>query len=303
MNFSSLGAILFNIIAPIVLIAAAGYVLGRTREVDGRSLSRASLYIFSPALIFTSAYRSKLGSEFVTLTVFAVVITLLMGIIVLALVKLFRYDRLTASGFALSVLFLNSGNYGLPLMLFAFGEEGLARAVIFFTATSVIIHTLAVFIAARGKAHARDALLNVFKLPLFYAVILGLVFNQACVVVPEMLMKAIQLTGDAAVPVMLIILGLELARTKINSDHSVIAVATFAKLIIMPIVAFALARVMGLTGLMLAVCVMQSSMPTAVFASILAVEFDARPDLVAGTVFFSTVGSVLTLTILLAILM
>jgi predicted permease len=203
----------------------------------------------------------------------------------------------------LSVLFFNAGNYGLPLVLFAFGEEGLARAVLFFTVVAAQTHTLAVFIAARGTARSRDAVWNVFRLPLVYAFTFGFLANQFGLVLPAPIVKAVELTGNAAVPVLLTVLGIELSRIQIQQDRGAIGIATIARLAIAPLVAFALTGALGITGITRAVCIIQASMPTAVNATILAVEFDARPNLVAGTVFVSTVASVITLTILLAMLM
>jgi len=302
MTLPSLATILINIILPIVLVAAVGFVLTRVRNLDTRSLSWVMLYFFTPALIFGSAYRTPLSGEYVTLGSFALIITALMGGVTWALVKIMRYDRLTASGFALGVLFVNAGNYGLPLILFAYGQPGLARAAVYFAVSAILTQTLAIFIAARGRASARAALLNVFKMPLVYAVTLGLVLNLTGLTVPEPIMKSVDLAGGAAVPLMLTILGSELARATIANDRRTIGLATVAKLVLTPIVAFPLAALLGLEGVGRAVAIIEASMPTAVMASIVAVEFDARPKLVTGIVFASTVFSLVTLTVLLGIL-
>ena len=302
MNLSELASILFNIILPIVLVAGAGFVLARTLDVDTRPLSRVMLYFFTPALIFNSAYRTLLSREYVTIGIFAVVITALMALVTWVLIRVMRYDRLTGSAFALGVLFVNAGNYGLPLILFAFGQEGLARAALYFAVSAILTQTLAVFIAARGRADVRAALLNVLKMPLVYAVTLGLAFNLAGLVVPEPIMKSVDLVSGAAVPVMLTILGLELGRATLGNDRLTITLATAAKLVLTPLVAFPLAALFGLTGVGRAVSIIEASMPTAVMASIVAVEFDVRPRLVTGIVFASTIFSIVTLTILLAIL-
>lgn len=302
MNLPALAAILINIILPIVLVAGVGFLLARTVRVDARPLSRLMLYFFTPALVFASTYRTELTGEYASIAAFALAITALMGLVTALFVKGMRYDRLTASAFALGVLFVNAGNYGLPLILFAYGEAGLARAAFYFTMSAILAQTLAIFIAARGRASARDALWNVFKMPLVYAMTLGLIFNQTGWAIPAPLMKAIDLASGAAVPVMLTILGIELAGATVANDRATIGLATFAKLILTPLLAFPLAALMGLSGLTRAVCIVEASMPTAVMASIIAVEFDARPRLVTGIVFVSTLCSVVTLTVLLAIL-
>lgn len=302
MTLSSLASILVNIIFPIVIIVFLSYLLGRAFSIDARALSKLILFLFQPALIFTSSYRSRLDAEFLAITVFAVVITLLMGVITFLVIKVLHYERLTASAFALSVLFVNAGNYGLPLILFAFGQEALTLGVIYFTSSVILIQTLAVFIAARGTANATAAVLNIFKMPLVYAVVLGLAFNLLRVTVPDPIMKAADLTSDAAVPLMLVVLGLELGRATLERDPWHISLAAFIKLAVTPVVAMALGALMKLDGTTFAVCVIESSMPTAVMASVLAVEFDSRPEFVTGAVLVSTLGSVVSLTILLGIL-
>ncbi len=307
MNLSSLASILVNIVAPVVLVAGVGFILAKTMCIDARPFSRVMLYFFTPALVFGSAYRAQLNSEYFSIAVFELVITALLGVITWLLIQAFRYDRLTASAFALGVMFVNAGNYGLPLIQFAYGTEGIARAVIYFTLSAILTQTLAVFVASAGHATVRDALINVFKLPMVYAVVLGLIFNQLHVlneqiVLPEPIMKAVDLAASAAVPLMLTILGIELAGVKIENDRGPIALATAVKLLITPLLAFPLAALLNLQGITRAVSIIEASMPTAVTASIIAVEFNARPKIVTGIVFVSTLISVITLTVLLGIL-
>ncbi len=121
--------------------------------------------------------------------------------------------------------------------------------------------------------------------PALWVLLLGVIFNLTGFAVPEPIMKSVDLAGSAAVPVMLTILGFELARVTVESDRVTIGLATVAKLIVTPLIAFPLADVMGLQGVARAVCIVEASMPTAVLASIVAVEFDVRPKLVTGIVF------------------
>jgi predicted permease len=302
MSLSNLASILINIILPVVLIAAVGFLLAKRLDIEARPLSRTMLYFFTPALIFSQTYHAKLSSEYASIAIFSIVMTAVMVLVSWLLAKGMRYDRLTSSAFMLGVLFVNAGNYGLPLVLFAFGEEGLVRAAFYFTMSAILVQTLGIFVAARGKADARAAFVNTLKLPLVYAVTIGLIFNLARIEMPAPLTKAIDLAAGAAVPTMLVILGIELARAKIEEDGAVIGLATMTKLIIVPLIAFPLAALMRLEGVTRAVCIVEASMPTAVMATIVALEFDARPKLVTGIVFASTLGSIFTLTILLGIL-
>lgn len=301
-TLAELASILLNIIAPVIAVAALGFFLGRRFELDARSLSKFTLYLFSPALAFVSIYRSKLGTEAFSIFAFAFIIFGLMGILTWILTKALRFDRLTASAFALSVLFVNAGNYGLPLDLFAFGQDGLDRAVVYFVATGILAQTFAIFIAARGSVTNRDAFLQVFKMPLIYAAALAIIFNLNQWQMPEPIMKSVDLISSGTVPVILLVLGIELSRATLNNDRGAVTLATVVRLVIGPIVAFGLALLMGMQGVTRSVCVLESSTPTAVMVSIIAVEFKVKPEFVTSVVLVSTVASVVTLTILLGIL-
>ena len=302
LTLAELVSILIDIIAPIMAVAAIGFALARIFSLDSRVLSKLSLYLFSPALIFVSIYRSKLGTEFVSIAAFAFIIFGLMGVVTWVLAKFLRFDRMTTSAFALSTMFVNAGNYGLPLGLFAFGQEGLSRAVVFFVATSILAQTFAIFIAARGTVTNRDALFQVLKMPLIYAAALALVFNAYQWQIPEPVMKSVDLLSGGTIPLVLVILGIELSRAALTQDRGVIALATFVRLVIAPLLAFGLAAAMGLQGVARSVCIVEASTPTAVLAAIIASEFKAKSDFVTGAVLVSTLASVVTLTILIGIL-
>lgn len=299
MNLSGLAAVFLNAIIPVVIIAGWGFILARVFAIDSRTLSQVSLYLFIPVLVFASTYRFQLDGEFVAIGAFSVAIVIVMGALTFLSVKLMRYDRMTASAFALCTLFVNAGNYGLPINFFAFGDEGLERAMVFFLFVQILQQTVAVFIAAQGTMSAWKALLNVFRMPLVYAAVLGLALNYTGFMIPELLMDRIDFIAGAAIPVMLIILGIELSHAKLGGDQGTVALAATIKLVITPIAAFALAAMMGLQGVTRAVCILQASMPTGVMMSILAVAFKVRPQFVASVVLASTLASVVSLAILL----
>jgi malate permease and related proteins len=298
----SLTSIIINTILPIALVAAAGFVLARTFNLDPRPLSQTSLYLFGPVLVFASAYEAKVSAEYGSIALFALIIISLTGAIAWLAVKVMRYDRVTASGFSLAVIMVNAGNYGLPLILFAYGKAGLAYATFYFTLTTLLLQVIAIFVAARGRTHTRDAIMSVLKMPILYAVLAGAAFNLTSTKLPEPLEKSMQVAAGATIPVMLVVLGIELSRVVMEKDRLAIGLATFIRLIVTPIIAFPLAWLLDLHGIPRAVCIIEASMPTAVAASIIAIEFDVKPKLVTGTIFVSTVVSVITLTVLLEIL-
>ncbi len=295
---------LYTIVVPILLVAAIAYGLAKRGVVtEQRPLARLSLYFFSPALAFQSLSRSTVNaSDFFSILLFAFLMVFIVGALAFAIARVFKFDRLLTSAFLLSILFVNAGNYGIPFNQFAFGTDGVARAAIYFTANSVMANTLAVYIASSGHSDMRKSLGAVLKMPLAYAALLGLLFNALRWSLPEPLARALELAAAAALPVMLVNLGLELARAKLQDYEWRVFLATGIKLLATPLIALALASVLGMQGLTRSVSVIEASMPTAVMASLIATEFQARSDFVTSVVFLSTLGSTVTLTVLLLIL-
>jgi len=225
-----------------------------------------------------------------------------MALVAWGVARALRFDRAMESAFLLTTLFVNAGNYGLSVNLLAFGETALARAIIYFVVSSLLINTTGVYLASRGKARAFDALLNVFKVPIVYAVLLAIFVKLINLdVTGSPVFKAVEMVGKGAVPLMLLLLGMQLAKTPLAQGMRSVGLAAFIRLAVAPIIAFSLANWLGLTGATLQACVLEASMPTAVTTAVLAIEFDARPEFVTSVVFLSTLASPITLTLIIAL--
>ncbi len=300
----SLLGVFANVLLPIFILLTFGFLLDRRFSPDIRSLSRVAFYVLSPSLIFSSLVNSTVsGADSSRIFVFVILSTALMALVALLTCRLLRLDRITQSAFLLATLLLNSGNFGLSVNLFAFGEAGLERAALFFVGSAVLANTVGVFIAAHGRTNLKEALLSVLKAPMVYAAASAFAVNALHIQLPEPLLKTMNTAGQGAVPVMLLILGMQLARTSLQNDIPLIGVATALRLVVAAVVAWGLAAVMSLEGVTRQVCIVEASTPTAVTSLILATEFDARPQLVTGVIFLSSLASMLTLTVLIHILL
>lgn len=296
--------ILWKVILPVFIVIALGYLLERWLSLDARPISRVIFYALAPCLVFSSMARSSVsGADIWKIVSFALLTTLTMGLFSWVVTRVLRFSRAMESAFLLTTLFVNAGNYGLPVNSFAFGQAGLERAAIFFTVSALLTSSVGVYLASRGQASGLDALRNVFKVPIVYGALAGFVVNLAVITVPEPVAKAADLVGGASVPLMLLLVGIQLARTSLAGELKVIGLATFVRLAVAPAVALILAACLGLTGVTRQACVTEASMSTAVTTTILATEFEAEPQFVAGVVFVSTLASVVTLTLLLALIM
>lgn len=289
-------------ILPIFIVAVIGFVLRRSLGIDKQALSKLTFYAFSPALVFSSLVNSQIPSnEMVQLAAYALSVTLAMGVIALLASRILRLPRIDTMALLLVVMFVNGGNYGLTLNRLRYGEAGLARAVVFFVVSTILVFTVGVFIASMGKASWQASLARLLRLPAFYAVVLAVVVYSFDIPVPGPLLRGIELAGAGAIPVMLVVLGMQIADLRDIGRVWMAAPATVLRLMVAPIVAVILATWFSLEGLNRSTSIIEASMPTAVVTTILAVEFDVRPSLVTSTVVLTTLLSALTLPVVITL--
>ncbi len=292
-----------NNLLPIMLIAAAGYILGKTLTVDSRTIGRMVFYIFSPLLVFNLMVTSQLNLRQALTTVgYTAAVIAVMGTVAFLLGKLFRLERAHLLAVILTVAFGNTGNYGLPLVKFAFGDESLAVASIFYVTTTILFNTIGVIIASLGHLGLKSAILGVFKLPILYAVAVALIIKGFAIQIPLPLSRTIEIAANGAIPAMIILLGLELTRIEWTHSWKATGVGVAAKLLIGPLVGLLLASLFGLQGHTQQGSVIEAAMPAAVATTVVATEYKLEPSLVTAIVFFGTVLSPLTLTPLIVFL-
>jgi len=155
-----------NNLLPILLLSGAGFVLGKTLKVDSRPLGRVIFYILSPVLVFNLLTNNDLPLDRIAIMLaFAVTGTLIIAGLALLVGKIFHLERPTLIVVVLTSMCVNAGNYGLPLVSFAFGESALAYASIYFVASNLILYTLGVLVASLGHLDLKGALLGLLKVP------------------------------------------------------------------------------------------------------------------------------------------
>ncbi|MBN1146955.1 MAG: AEC family transporter [Anaerolineales bacterium] len=300
---SGLLVIFLNNLLPVILACGAGYLLARLLDVSPQALSRVIFYIFGPCLIFTLLIQSELSDgDILRVGLFTTVVVALVGALAFLGGKIANFERRTLAGLLLASMFMNAGNFGMPIALFAFGENALSYASLFFVANAILVYTVGVMVASMGSASLSQAFINLFKVPFIYALALALVFMHTGWRVPLPLERTVELLGDASIPAMLVLLGMQLASANLSGQAAPIFLATGMRLLISPLLALALGPVFGLVGAARQAVTLEAAMPTAVLTTVLATEYDTHPTLVTSTVFVSTLLSPLTLTPLMAFL-
>ena len=278
-------------------------LLARATNLNPRSLSQVIFYIFSPCLIFTLLIQSKLEIRMMERVILYTIFScLLVGSITWIIGKLLKLEGPLFSGVLITSMFMNSGNYGLPVVLFAFGQTALGYASLFFVVNVGLTYTIGTVIASMSTMSLPSALLNLFKLPMIYAMLLAMVFLYTGWKIPLPIERATKLLGDASVPSMLVLLGLQLKTASLTGRIKPVALASSMRLLASPLLAILFLPLFGLVGPARQAITLEAGMPAAVLTTMLATEFNSEPSFVTATVFLTTLLSPLTLTPLLYLL-
>ncbi len=294
--------ITFEVIAPIFLIFGVATLVGRIFQPDTRTISTLSIYIFNPALIYTALANVNITPNDL-LRIFAITAILSFAMIGIGLVggRALRLPRPTMSAFILSLFLINTGNYGIPLNRFAFGEEAELLATTVFALNILLTGMLGVFIASSGTGSVWSSLRNVATVPELYASTFGLISNFAGITLPLPLERATGLAAEAALPLMMVLLGLQIARTQFNTSYPwrAIVAAALVRLFLSPLLVFGLVMLFGFTGMTARIIILQHAMPTAIVATAYATQFKSDSSFASVVVVVTTLGSSITLGVLI----
>lgn len=303
MSLKDLFPIFANNIFPIMLISMAGFVLGRTIKIDTRSIGRVSFYFFNPVLVFNILLANKLPvTEMFNTAVFTILVTLGSGLIALLGGQILKLDKKTQISTLLTSMFANNGNYGLPLIAFAFGEQALSHASLYFVFASLITNTFGIFIASMGHMSIKQAFLGIFRIPTIYAVMAALLINSLNLTMPLPIERTVSILTGAGVPVMILLLGLELSNMKWTNSFKALGLAASVRLIVGPLLGVGFAALLGMQGVGMKAGIVDASMSSAVANANLASEYELDSSLVAATILVTTLLSPLTLTPLILLL-
>lgn len=292
---------IISAIVPVFVVASAGFALRRFVHLDARTLSALNIYLFIPALVYSkvSAYTIE-WPVFGAYAVAAILMLVAMTALLEGLGALLRLDGARRSAFVMTQ-FMNLGNYGLPIALFAFGEEGLALAVVVMVCGSFLQNSLGIYFAQRSTHGAWSAFRQILYFPLVYAFALALVSQQTGVFPAQPLRLGVDLVADAAVPVQLMILGIKLAETRLEVS-GLVFLASGIRLLLGPVLAGVVAWLVGLDGLAAKVFILQMSGPVAVGMAVFGVQFNVQPRFLASVVSWTFLLSSVTVSLVLYIL-
>lgn len=294
--------VFLEVVLPVALVAVIGGAVGRWQNVPVAPISVLVFYLFSPALVFHSLATTEVSGG-TSLRIIGVLLATYATAYPIATAWSFlvRHDRAFRAGFALSVITPNLGNMGLPVAFLAFGQAGLDIAVMNFVAGAILTYTVGIVVASMAIGTRLDALRAPFRYPVVYAAAAGVAVNAAGFDLPTTIDAPAASLANAAVPAMLVVLGLQL-RQAAGFDHLLdTAMVNVIRFVVGPATAWLAGTALGLEGDTRGTLVVLAAMPTAVVATILATEFRAAPAFVTRAVVTTTITSMLSLTILISI--
>ena len=289
----NLALTVLNITAPVFILAAVGYgwvKLGFEYRVE--FVTQLAMTLSVPCLIFVALMTADIDPQALgSLSLASFTAYGLVSIVFLGIVKLRKLDTST---YLAPLVFGNTGNLGLPLAMFAFGEEGLSYAVVVFAVMAILSFTIGVWVVAGGGSPIR-----VIKEPVVAATFLGALFLWQGWQTPIFLTNALELIGQMAIPIMLITLGVAIARLETNDMGRAVWLSAI-KVMVSAGVAWTAARWFGLAPIPSAVLIVQLATPVAVTSYLLAKKYGHEAQPVAGLVVASTLLCVISLPLILA---
>lgn len=293
-------SIFIDVLTPVFGLVLIGYLAKLYLNLDARTLSRAAYYIFIPAFVFSVISQASFDWSTATqMVLFIFVVHIACALLGFSLAKLMGRSTEVAAAFVLVATFGNVGNFGLSIVEFHLGGDALDEGTLYFLAVMIIAFMICVGIASWARNGGIGAVFSVFKTPALLAVLPALFFPSTDIDVPLFLARMTSLLGGAMIPTMLVGLGVQLAGVKTFHFSLDVVAASSVRLIGAPILAILLVIPFGLTGIERSAGILQASMPAAILAWIIAMEYDLIPDFVTTCVLFSTVASLLTLAMLL----
>lgn len=297
---------LYHVFLPISLPVIAGILLKRFKNWDTKPLSTFSLYILSPALIFDTLLHAEITWTDVTSTLWFSIINLVaLWLLAELLSRVFKLGASEKAGLTLVSTFTNCVNYGLPLVLLAFGQLGLDKASVYVIGQMIIVNTVGIFFAARSEFTVQKAILSVFRMPSIYAATIAILLRASDLHLPEALDGGISMIATGYAPVVLAILGAQMLRPRGSREpwlpnvHRAFWTGLVVRLAAAPVISYLILRALQVEGTLFSVLLILSSMPTAVNAVILAEQFNASPQFVSRCILWTTVASMGILPIMI----
>jgi predicted permease len=287
---------------PLFVLIGIGFLADRLLKPDITTLSRLNFYILLPAALFMLVYETDLQiDEILRIGAFTLVHT---GILFLLAMAAFSVGPLADQRptLVLGTVFSNFGNYGIPMMLVAFGQQGVSVITMVLAAQVILVFTVGVVLFGAGQDGFRQSLSRLIRYPTLYAIALGSALRVLHVTLPPPIQVPFDQLVVGFIVMALVTLGAQLSRSQVAGDTGPVAVVTVIRLIVSPLAAAALTLAFNFEPEMSRILIVAMGVPVAINTYILALEFDRDPALASRMILWTTLISAVSIPALLLIL-
>ncbi len=303
--------ILIHTIIPIFTLIGLGFLLSKKFNLHIFSFSKLLFYLFVPAFIFVNLYSTELKLDMVMVLLCGVLLLITNDLVARMIAKIRKYNVGLTNAFKNSVMFNNSGNIGVSLITLLFTStpfvidgktpylnEAITAQIMILVLQNISVNTLGFFNAGRAKMSIKDSLTKILTMPSIYAIPLALTCKSLQIdLTATPLWPTLEYLKNGLVPMALITLGVQLAKTNFEFANIDVHLSVVTKLIISPLLALVYIHLLGLTGVVAQTVFIAHSVPTAVNTALIAVECDSCQDFASQAVMESTIFSAITLTL------
>jgi predicted permease len=294
--------ILKDIILPIFVIMALGFVMQTKFDLNTQTLARLNIYFLVPGFIFVKLYSTNISFNlFGNILLFFILYVVILYVISHFVGNAIGLEKGEKTTFSNSTMFFNSGNYGVPVNDLVFKSDPLAMSiqVIMLTLQNIFLFSYGIFSLQSIKVGKLKAALGYFRMPVLYAMLAGVFLNVYNVPIPSFIWVPANYIADAMIALALFTLGAQVAKIKFSTGLKTVYYSLALRLAIGPLIALAIIYIFKVDGIVAQALLIGSAMPTSVNSAVIAEEYNNHPDLAAQIVLFSTLFSAITVTLVI----
>lgn len=294
--------IILDVILPILILMLIGAILQRKFQFDLKQLSTLITYCLMPAAVFVNIYDIRIEIDLLLQIIYYLMLYSLSLIIVSHFIsKILKLEKGESAALKNSISLMNSGNYGLPVSQLIFSHNPVEVSIQIFIVIfqNLLTYSYGIYNLLSATKTIGSIIQSFLRLPVFHALLLGVLFQSFTIQIPNSIFLPLNQLANSFVAIALILLGAQLSNIKLNFFHRVITWALIGRLLMGPLLALAMIYLLNIDGIVAQSLFIASSFPTSRNTSTIAMEYQIEPELHAQIVLFSTLFSIVTVTVVI----
>lgn len=294
--------IILDVILPILILMLIGAILQRKFQFDLKQLSTLITYCLMPAAVFVNIYDIRIEIDLLLQIIYYLMLYSLSLIIVSHLIsKILKLEKGESAALKNSISLMNSGNYGLPVsqLIFSHNPVGVSIQIFIVIFQNLLTYSYGIYNLLSATKTIGGIIQSFLRLPVFHALVLGILFQSFAIRIPNSIFLPLNQLANGFVVIALILLGAQLSNIKLKFFHRVITWALIGRLLMGPLVALTMIYLLKIDGIVAQSLFIASSFPTSRNTATIAMEYQIEPELHAQIVLFSTLFSIVTVTVVI----